>query len=123
MGAKFFFFTDPELLDPQTDQQAFGPAGTSGTKDQFRVTDVHQRKVGSTDDVPAFAICDGFICAQEDADGNLSLILKPIAQPPFDFPFISYILYKGIDPKSLLVDGDAGPDGSIKVAKAGQNPL
>jgi hypothetical protein len=120
---KFYFFTDPSLLAGQTDQQAFGPAGVSGGKDQFRVTDLHQRKIGSTDDVPAFAICDGLICAQTDVGGTLSLILKPIEQPPFDFPFISYIIYKGIDPSSLLTNGNAGPSGTIDTSKAGDNKL
>ena len=118
--SKFYFFTDPSLLDPQTDQQAFGPAGTSGGKDLFRVTDLH---TSSSADVPAFAICDGLICAQADAGGTLSLILKPIVQPPFDFPFISYIIYKGIDPESLLVGGDAGPSGTIDTSKADDNKL
>jgi len=38
----------------------------------------------------------------------LTLILKPTTQPPFDFPFISYFLYKGVDPGSLLVGGASG---------------
>jgi hypothetical protein len=97
--AKFFFFTDPGLLDAQLASQAFGPAGTSAGKDLFRITDVH---ASTSTDVPAFAICDGLVCAQADDQGTLTLILKPSVQPPFDFPAISYILYKGIDPLSLL---------------------
>ena len=96
--ANFYFFTDPTLLNAQVAGQSFGPAG-----DQFRVTDVHTSS--SAADIPAFAICDGRICAQADAGGTLSLILKPSEQPPFAFPFISYIIYKGIDPTSLL-NGD-----------------
>lgn len=117
MGAKFFFFTDPGLLAPQTAAQAFGPAGTSGGKDLFRVTDLH---TSSSTDIPAFAICDGLVCVQADSSGTLSIILKPIEQPPFDFPFISYIIYKGIDPASLLTNGDAGP---IDTSKADDNKL
>jgi hypothetical protein len=98
--AKFFFFTDPNLFDAQLANQAFGPAGTSASKDQFRVTDIHSSS--SAADIPAFAICDGRICVQADAGGTLSLILKPDQQPPFAFPFISYVIYKGIDPASLL---------------------
>jgi hypothetical protein len=123
MGAKFYFFTDPALLDPQAASQAYGPAGTLGSKDRFRVTDLHQRKAGSTADVPAFAICDGLLCAQADAGGTLSLILKPIEQPPFDFPFVSYIIYKGIDPTSLLQSGNAGAGGTIDTTKAAGNKL
>lgn len=122
-GTKFYFFTDPTLLEPQTAAQAHGPAGISGSKDRFRVTDLHQRSSGSTADVPAFAICDGLLCAQADAGGTLSLILKPIEQPPFDFPFISYIIYKGIDPASLLISGNAGSGGKIDTSKAADNKL
>lgn len=102
MGAKFYFFTDPELLDPQTDQQAFGPAGASNGKDQFRITDVHSRKSGSTAAVPVFAVCDGILCAQKDGPGTLTLILKPSQAPPFESPVVSYFIYKGIDKDSLL---------------------
>jgi len=109
MGAKFYFFTDPSLLEPQTPQQAFGPAGNSGGKDLFRVTDLH---TSSSTDIPAFAICDGLLCAQEDGQGTLTLILKPSQQPPFDFPAISYILYKGVDPASLLAS-----DGTIDTSQ------
>lgn len=123
-GARFYFFTDPTLLAPQTPAQAYGPVGTSsGGKDRFRVTDLHQRKSGSSADVPAFAICGGLICAQADAGGTLSLILKPIEQPPFDFPFISYVIYKGIDPASLLISGNAGSGGTIDTSKAADNEL
>jgi len=31
------FFHEPTLLDPQTASQAYGPAGTSGGNDQFRL--------------------------------------------------------------------------------------
>ena len=102
MGAKFYFFTDPGRLDTQTDQQAFGPAGASAGKDQFRITDVHSRKSGSTAAVPVFAVCDGILCAQEDGQGTLTLILKPSQAPPFESPVVSYFIYKGIDKNSLL---------------------
>lgn len=118
--SNFYFFTDPELLGSQGAGQAFGPAGALAGKDQFRVTDVH---TSSATDIPAFAICDGVICAQADAGGTLSLILKPSQQPPFDFPFISYIIYKGIDANSLLTSGNAGPGGTIDTTKASSNPL
>jgi len=118
--SNFYFFTDPGLLDSQVAGQTFGPAGASAGKDQFRVTDMH---TSSSADMPAFAICDGLICAQADVNGTLSLILKPIEQPPFDFPFISYIIYKGIDPNSLLTNGNAGPGGTIDTSTASNNKL
>lgn len=114
MATKFYFFTDPTLLAPQTALQAFGPAGVSGGKDQFRVTDVHT----SSSAAPAFAICDGLVCAQKDGQGTLTLILKPSQQPPFDFPAISYILYKGVDPDSLLAT-----NGTIDTTQEADNKL
>src|SRR5689334_14123346 len=113
--SRFYFFTDPALLDAQLAGQAFGPAGTSAGKDLFRVTDLH---TSSSNDIPAFVICDGLVCAQLDAEGTLSLILKPIEQPQFDFPFISYIIYKGIDPNSILTGGNAGANGTLDTSKA-----
>jgi hypothetical protein len=116
----FYFFTDPELLDAQVAGQAFGPAGAAAGKDRFRVTDLH---TSLSTDVPAFALCDGLICAQADVGGTLSLILKPTEQPAMDFPFISYVIYKGIDPNSLLTNGDAGPGGTIDTTQASVNKL
>lgn len=122
-GTKYYFFTDPTLLDsPQAVAQAYGPAGISGPKDRFRVTDLHQRKSGSTDDVPAFAVCQGWLCVQAAAaaPGNpatLNLILRPLAQPPFDFPYVEYIIYRGIDPDSFL---DAS--GKLDLSKEGTPP-
>jgi hypothetical protein len=123
VGAKFFFFTDPALLAPQTAAQAFGPAGTSGGKDQFRVTDLH---TSASTDIPAFAVCDGILCAQEDAQGTLTVILKPSQTPPFESPVVSYFIYKGVAKSSLLnlndgniLDEDAADatDFSKKIAK------
>jgi len=114
MTSSFFFFSDPAVLSPQTTAQAFGPAAAAAGKDRFRVTDLH----GSTALAPAFAISDGLVCAQTDDQGTLTLILKPSQQPPFDFPAIRYILYKGIDPQSLLTSS-----GTIDVAQQGANDL
>lgn len=98
MGAGIFFFTDPGLLAPQMSGQAFGPVDAT----HYRVTDLHTRASAATQRPPAIAMCDGMVCAQYDAAGTLSLILKPSQAPPFDFPPISYIIYKGIAPASLL---------------------
>jgi hypothetical protein len=119
MATKFFFFTDPTLLNTQAIDRSFGPAGTTSTDDQFRITDLHTASAAA----PSFAICDGLICAQKDGQGTLTLVLKPTQQPPFDFPFISYVLYKGIDPSSLLVSGNAEAGGTIDVSKAADNKL
>jgi hypothetical protein len=100
--SKFYFFTDPSLLDAQLPAQAFGPAGTSAGNDEFRITDLH---TSSSTGVPAIAICDGVLCAQEDDQGGLTLILKPSETPPFESPVVSYFSYKGVAKTSLL-NGD-----------------
>jgi len=114
MGGKFWFFTDPASLGPQAPALAFGPQPPAGGNDQYQVTDLHSASTGAA---PVIAICDGLLCAQKDADGTLSLILKPIEQPPFDFPAIAYFIYKGVDPASLLAGA------SVDVSKAGDNDL
>ncbi len=95
--AKFCFFTDPAKLAAQQPAQAFGAISA----DQFNVTDLHT----AAGDAIAVAVCDGQLRVQEDGSGKLTLILKPDGQPPFDFPFVSYFLYKGVEPSSLLVGG------------------
>lgn len=102
--ARFFFFTDIESISNQTSADAFGPV-LGSTDTQFRLTSIHPPASGKSP--AAFAVCDGLVCAQTDDQGTLTLILKPSVQPPFDFPAISYILYKGIDPNSLLASGGA----------------
>jgi len=100
--SNFYFFTDPGLLNSQASGQAFGPAGAAAGRDQFRVTDVH---TPTSTAAPAFAICDGILCAQEDGQGTLTLILKPSQAPPFESPVVSYFIYKGVGKTSLL-NGD-----------------
>jgi hypothetical protein len=112
MGAKFYFFTDPAPLSTQAASQAYGPAGTQGGNDRFRVTDLHQRNVGSTADVPAFAVCRGRIAVQAVRNSanqiqSLNLILQPLDRPPFDFPYIEYFIYRNINFSSLVnLSGD-----------------
>jgi hypothetical protein len=108
MGQKFYFFTDPALLVQQTPAQAYGPQGVVNGKDIYQITDVHT----ATAKAAAFAVCDGLVAAQYDDSGTISIILKPTQQPPFDFPFISYFIYKGIDPASLL-----GSDGRVDTSQ------
>lgn len=98
----FYFFTEPDHLNTQNADQAYGPVDSTDSsyesgKDKFRVTSIH-----SGSGMQVIAVCDGMIAAQEDSDGNLTLILKPHNQPPFSFPFIEYFLYKGVRKSSLL---------------------
>jgi hypothetical protein len=118
VGAKFFFFTDPGLLAPQTAAQAFGPAGTSGGKDQFRVTDIHT----SVSPASAYAVCRGHICVQavrgsQNQILSLNLILRPLEQAPFDFPYVEYFLYRNIQ-FSSLVDSS----GDLNLGAEGSSP-
>jgi hypothetical protein len=103
VAPRFYFFTDPALLDVQVAGQAFGPAGRSGGEDQFRITDIH---TSSSGDMPAVAICEGILCAQEDGSGTLTLILRPSQAPPFESPVVSYFIYKGVAKSSLLKVSD-----------------
>src|SRR6185369_14755698 len=112
---RFYFFTEIDRLANQAPNDAFGPV-IGFTDTQFRVTSIHRAAAGKTP--RAFAVCDGLVCAQTDDQGTLTLILKPSVQPPFDFPAISYILYKGIDPSSLLA-----ADGKIDVTQEADNEL
>jgi hypothetical protein len=100
--SNFYFFTDPGSLDVQDPTQAFGPADPLSSQDRFRVTDVH---TSSSAALPAIAICEGVLCAQEEGPDTLTLILKPSQAPPFESPIVSYFIYKGVDKASLL-NGD-----------------
>ncbi|ESQ75649.1 hypothetical protein [Asticcacaulis sp. AC402] len=98
MNGQFCFFTDPALLNAQNASQGFGYTDFDGTRDRFRTTDAHTVSA----DAPVYAFCKGQICAQKDDGGTLSLILKPEPPGPANFPAIRYIIYKGVDPASLL---------------------
>jgi hypothetical protein len=113
--SRFFFFTDIDSVENQSAGDAFGPVSGS-TDTRFRVTSIHRAAAGKTPG--AYAVCDGLVCAQADDQGTLTMILKPSVQPPFDFPAISYILYKGIDPLSLLA-----ADGTIDSAQESDSDL
>ena len=106
---RFFFYTDPaklpDLDEPngQKSHEAFGPAGSDGGYDKYRITNIH-----TADNCPVIAVCDGLICVQPDdnVDGDtVSIVLKPNSQPPFDFPYIKYFIYKGVK-RSSLVDSN-----------------
>lgn len=111
---RFFFFTDPDSLETQSPQQAFGPAGQGSpgaSPDRYRTTSLHSSKSGQKS--PAIAVCSGTICLQEDNNGNYSIILRPDFQPAFDFPYIKYFIYKGIDSASLATANQIKVDPNI----------
>ena len=111
MAADFRFFMQPNKLLNQPENLAYGRVQEAGV-DAFRVSDLHNASSGPD----AYAICGGLVRAQADDESGITLILKPDDQPPFDFPFVCYYLYKGIDPASLLSGGLGGlvlkPDGN-----------
>jgi hypothetical protein len=121
MAAKFWFFTDCDRLASQGPGEAFGPT-IEAPATKFRVTDFHSALgVATADLARAYAVCDGLLRARMDDEGGLTLILKPTVQPPFDFPAISYFLYKGIHANSLLTGSAPWP--LIDVARASDTPL
>ena len=107
--AEYFFFTEPEKLKPQTEQQSFG------------VIDEHQFRIGNafsaTSACKVFAITAGNVLIQQVAgsDQLVNIVLKPFDQPDTDLPKIDYIIYKGVQ-KSALVAGEF-------VAEASKNDL
>ena len=112
MAAKFYFFTEPDLLSPsQPSAAAFGPTAVGG--DEYRTTSKH---TASTAVPKAYAICDGIVCVQRsDLPGLVNLVLRPLVQPPLNFSPVKCFIYKGIREGSLI-------DGT-KVAPAVNNDL
>ncbi len=99
--AKFHFFTDIDLLNAQTEEQAFGPVkGFEATK--YMVTSLHS----ASSNPKAYAICKGQVLVQlDDTDSTLvNIILKPETQP-YNCPSVKYYIYRGIL-KNSLIDGN-----------------
>jgi hypothetical protein len=99
------FFTEIDNLKNQNTSGnglTYGPSGSSGGKDLFRVTSTHK----TDGDAKAIAICKGIILVQEQTGNSnlVNIVLKPFEQPPFEFPKIKYFIYRGIN-KSSLVSG------------------
>ena len=69
--ADFFFFTDLDLLNSQSSDQAFGPVISGdpiydANKDKYRLTSVHT----ATSTPLAYAVCKGQVLVQEDATNS-----------------------------------------------------
>lgn len=104
--AKFFFFTDIDNVDTQTDADAFGPViGALNT--QFRVTSIHRAVAGKTPN--AYAVCAGQLMVQEAGNNLVNLILRPTEQPPFSFPEVKFFIYRGVQRASLVSGTDVAP--------------
>jgi hypothetical protein len=101
VAAKYYFFTDTNLLSPQLPADAFGPAGTVAGQDQYRTSSMHT----ATSDPMAYAVCDGIVCVQRipgTSPALVNVILKPLVQPGLNFSPVKYIIYRGILEASLI---------------------
>ena len=104
------FFTNIDLLQPQTQPQAFGAKGSSNGNDIYQVTSKHS----AASDATAYAVCGGTVFIQQNnANANLvNLILKPFSQPDFAFPKVKFFIYRGIK-KDSLINGSEIADRAI----------
>ena len=119
--SNIFFFTDVDLLNEQTPEQAFGPV-VGYEETQYRVTSIHSAHVSSSElkDMPrAIAVLKGRVVIQRNNDdtGNelVNLALYPDEQisqcdtdsknaPKISYSPIKCILYKGLKRESILAD-------------------
>jgi hypothetical protein len=93
MSNKIYFFTDIDLLQPQTQDQAFGPVVGNETT-QYRVTNKFSAPQNETP--RAYAVCKGQVLVQQTTDNNFSIILKPLNEYEFKGVPVLYFIYKGI---------------------------
>lgn len=117
--ADFFFFTDLDLLNAQTSDQAYGPVLSGdptydANKEKFRLTSMHAATVNPL----AYAVCKGQILVQEDSTNPtlVNVILKPENHPNNDLPYIKYFIYRGIL-KNTLTDGTNVVNGGNTLTK------
>lgn len=113
MASNFYFFTDTNLLSPQTSTTAFGPAGSVSGADLYRTTSMHT----ATAHPNAYAVCDGIVCVQRipGAPGLVNLLLKPLAQPDLNLSPVKCFIYKGIREASLISGTDVAPAGNNRL--------
>lgn len=106
----FHFFTEPNKLQNQTAEQAFGAIDENNYRLGNLFTVSSNAKV--------FAITSGVVLVQPINTTTVNIVLKPDEQPDLNLPKIDYIIYKGINKASLL--DSANPN---QVAVASQNNL
>jgi hypothetical protein len=98
--SKLHFFTELDLLNPQTASQAYGPVPGSETT-QYRVTSLHS----ASGQPRAYAVFDGMVLVQEPNLGSstVNLVLRPTSQPAVvNFARVKYIIYRGVLRQSLI---------------------
>ncbi len=112
MPSKFHFFTDIDLIQLQSEAEAFGEI-TAGHEDYVYNLDawcVSSMHTASADPL-AYAICNGEILVQEDTTSGgilVNIILKPTEQPRksgVNLPEVKYYIYRGIK-KSSIISGE-----------------
>lgn len=100
------FFTEPDLLNQQSSNEAFGPLPDANGKNRYQVTSLHS--AGS--DPKAYAVLKGDVLVQDQTGssntGLVNVILRPKDQPKMAFPKIKYIIYRGIKKDSLIDSND-----------------
>ncbi len=96
--ADFFFFTQLDSPQNQSQDQAFGPDPIDPLK--YRVD--NQFFVAA--DAPAIAVAEGIPLVQQcDSDPNcVNIVLYPIKNPDFNFPNIKLFIYRGIRKDAIL---------------------
>lgn len=105
--AKFHFFTDVDLLNPQIQSQSYGPVLGNETT-QYRLTS----RFTTTQAARAFAVCDGIVFVQPVAGSStlVNLILKPtISDLENGFTPVEYFIYRGLK-KENFIDTNHGGD-------------
>lgn len=90
----FHFFTEPNKLQDQSANQAFGAID----ENNYRLNNIFS----ATSNPKAFAITSGSILIQPIDSNTITLVLKPEEQPNLDLPKIDYIIYKGLQKTSLI---------------------
>lgn len=92
MGTNIFFFTDVDLLNEQTPEQAFGPV--SNTISQFRVVNTFT----VLDKANIYAICRGKKLTYQDG----TVILYPYDETIVDGLPVQYFIYTNVDVSNVV---------------------
>jgi hypothetical protein len=90
------FFTDPAVLPPQAEQDAFGPV--VGAPTQYRVCSRHS----TAGPAAVHAVCDGILMAQRLDDQHVNLVLKPLRHQFGSLPPVHCFVYRRVLRDSLI---------------------
>lgn len=117
--ADFFFFTEIDKLDIQTDaNKAYGVIEDDELEfDRFNTTSLHSSQSTSK----AISFCSGqtFIVADEGSPNTrVNLLIKPTEQTFSSLPNFKYIVYRGILRDSLISGSNIVPPTSNELAKS-----